>query len=163
MPTMIDRICCFCKKEFSVEIKRINAGQGIYCSNLCVNRAKYTGGKKASSARMRKKFRSKYLVYNLKYNCEYRKTIRGHLVLMFHKIKDRCKNPIHRAFKWYGGRGIKCLFKSSGEFVDYVINVMHIDPRKLEVHRIDNNGHYKPGNIEFLTSKKHGLKHRKVG
>ena len=41
-----------------------------------------------------------------------------------------------------------------------MINILQIDPRGLKVHRIDNNRHYEPGNIEFLTQKEHNLRHR---
>lgn len=163
MPTMIDRTCPVCKKGFQIAIKRINVGGGVYCSNICRGRAKYKGGKKATSKRMREKNHDKYIIYNLKYNQRYRKTIRGHLILLFHQIKNRCNNSKLRNYKWYGGRGIKCLFKSSQEFAGYVINELKINPCGLEIHRIDNNEHYEPGNIEFLTSGKHGLKHRKAG
>ncbi|KKN16028.1 hypothetical protein LCGC14_0979900 [marine sediment metagenome] len=40
MPTTILKICPVCKKQFNVEIKRINAGQGIYCSNSCAGKVK---------------------------------------------------------------------------------------------------------------------------
>lgn len=161
MPTLIDKICPICKKPFKVEIKRINQGEGIYCSISCTGKAKYKGGIKVSQKRSREKRYNKHLAYNLKYNCNYRNTIRGHLILTFHKMKERCENPKHCAYKWY--KNIKCLFKSSTEFANYVINKLQIDPRGLEIHRINNKGHYKPGNIEFLTSKEHGLKHRKNG
>ncbi|KKN21676.1 hypothetical protein LCGC14_0923040 [marine sediment metagenome] len=86
-------------------------------------------------------------------NKKYRQTIRGWLCGCFHHIKERCVNSRHPRYRDYGGRGIKCLFKSSQEFADYVVNELQIDPRNLEVDRIDNNGHYEPGNIRFVTSK----------
>lgn len=110
----------------------------------------------------RQKHEKQHLAYNLEYNRNYRKTIKGYLVTVFHHLKMRCGDLTYHAYHRYGGRGIKCLFRSSIEFVDYVINELKIDPRELEIHRIDNNGHYKLGNIEFLTPKEHGLKHRKV-
>jgi len=163
MPILVGKFCPVCKEQFDIEIKRINAGQGIYCSCFCATMAKYKGGRKASAKRNREKHKNERLVYNLEYNRNYRKTIRGHLVLLFHHLKNRCRNPLYRAYHRYGGRGIKCLFKSSAEFANYVINVLKINPHGLEIHRINNNKHYEPGNIEFLTSKEHGLKHRKAG
>ena len=142
MPTLIKQKCLNCGDGFEIEIKRINAGQGKYCSVKCVGSSKFKGGRKATCTRYREKNRKKHLTYNLKYNYCYRKTIWGHLILIFHKIKERCENPRHRSYKWYGGRGIKCLFESSDEFADYIINELQIDPRKLEIHRIDNDGNY---------------------
>ena len=125
--------------------------------------AKYKGGRIATTKRYRKNHREKLKAYNLKYNRGYRKTVRGHLTLLFHKIKERCESVNHYGYYWYGGRGIACCFKSSSEFVDYVINILKVNPRGLEIHRINNDEHYEPGNVEFLTAKEHGLKHRKAG
>ena len=68
-------------------------------------------------------------------------------------MKERCSNPKRKAYERYGGRGIKCLFNSPDEFINYVINELQIDPRGLQIDRINNNGHYEPGNIRFVTSK----------
>ncbi len=57
--------------------------------------------------------------------------------------------------KCYATKGTKNLFESSDAFINYVVDVMQIDPRGLEIHRIDNGGHYEPGNIEFLTKLEH--------
>lgn len=82
---------------------------------------------------------------------KYRQTIRGILVNRYSDMKRRCSNPKHKFYKYYGGRGIKCLFKSSKEFVDYVISILKVDPRDLDIDRIDNDGNYEPGNIQFVT------------
>ena len=76
-------------------------------------------------------------------------------------MKQRCDNPDNSKFKHYGGRGIECRFESNQEFVDYVINELKVDPRGLEIHRINNDGHYEKGNIEFLTDIDHKKKHKK--
>ena len=77
---------------------------------------------------------------------QWRKTNEGKLAIRYHDIKARCSNPKHKQYKNYGGRGIKCLFKTSKEFIEYIFS-------KLEVDRIDNNGNYEPGNIRLTTSK----------
>jgi len=84
---------------------------------------------------------------------EYHKTIIGCLRHRFNTIKQRCNNPKNKDYKNYGGRGIKCLFNSSKEFVDYVVNELKTDPRGLEIDRIDNNGYYEPDNIRIVTRK----------
>lgn len=96
-----------------------------------------------------------------KYQREYQETITGHLRHIYAAIKYRCNNFKCKDYKNYGGRGIELRF-TVDEFLDYVINDMKVDPRGLEIHRIDSDGHYKKGNIEFLTPKEHGLKHREI-
>jgi len=83
---------------------------------------------------------------------KYYSTINGHLRNIYADMKRRCNNPKHKQYKNYGGRGIKCLFMSD-EFVDYVIDVLKVDPRGLQTDRIDNNGNYEKGNIRFVTCK----------
>ena len=84
---------------------------------------------------------------------EYRSTINGQLRNVFAGMERRCNNPKAGNYKWYGGRGIKVCFKSTNEFVDYVVNELCVDPRGLQIDRIDNNGNYEPGNIRFVTAK----------
>ena len=93
---------------------------------------------------------------------EYYRTVKGRLRRTFASMKHRCENPEYAQFKYYGGRGIKCLFKSSEEFVNYVINELKIDPRGLQVDRKNNNGHYEPGNVQFVTAKENALNRRLV-
>ena len=84
---------------------------------------------------------------------KYYNTDVGHLRRVFNAMKQRCDNPNNKDFKSYGGRGIKNKFKSSDEFVDYVLLDLCVDPRGLEVDRIDNDGNYEKGNIRFVTRK----------
>ena len=88
-----------------------------------------------------------------KSNKRNRSTIRGHLQRIFASMKQRCTDFKRYNYPRYGGRGIKICFKSSDEFVDYVINVLQIDPRGLQIDRIDNDSNYEPGNIRFVTCK----------
>lgn len=82
-----------------------------------------------------------------------RKTLTGYLCHCFYHIKDRCTNPKNKDYKYYGGRGIKCSFKSVNDFVNYILNILKTDLCGLEIDRIDNNGNYEPGNIRFVTHK----------
>ena len=83
---------------------------------------------------------------------KYRKTIKGYLCQCFQGIKQRCNNPNCKSYKYYGGRKIKCLFKNVDSFISYVIDILKVDPRGLQIDRIDNDGHYEPGNIRFVTN-----------
>ena len=82
-----------------------------------------------------------------------RRTIVGYLKLTYSNIKHRCKNPGDKAYKYYGGRGIECRFESVDEFIEYVMNKLNVDPRNLDIDRTNNDGHYEPGNIRFITHK----------
>ncbi len=95
----------------------------------------------------------KGLATNARGHKTYGETINGKLNQTYHHMLGRCNYPNHIAYHRYGGRGIEVLFKSFTEFADYVINVLQIDPRGLTIDRIDNDGHYEPGNIRFVTHK----------
>ena len=64
-------------------------------------------------------------------------------------IKTRCNKPNSENYKWYGGRGIKCLITEEELkflwFRDkaYLMNKPSID-------RKENDGHYELGNCEFI-------------
>lgn len=92
---------------------------------------------------------------------KYKQTIAGYLRYLFQAMKYRCNNPKCKRYKDWGGRGIRCLFKSSQEFVNYIIEVLKIDPRGLTIDRIDNNGHYESGNIRFITIAENNRNKRK--
>lgn len=78
-------------------------------------------------------------------------TIWGYLGFVYKNIRYRCNEPKADSYKWYGARGIQVKFQSLDEFRNYVINVLKVDPRHLDIDRIDNDGNYEPGNIRFVT------------
>src|SRR6266404_6625965 len=63
--------------------------------------------------------------------------------------KARCLNPRDAAFKNYVGRGIKFLFQNFEEF----LSCLGPRPKGKMLDRIDNNGHYEPGNVKWSTRK----------
>lgn len=68
--------------------------------------------------------------------------------LAYASARQRCANPKSEHFQDYGGRGIKFLFESFAQFW------AEIGPRpspKHELDRIDNDGHYEPGNVRWAT------------
>jgi hypothetical protein len=69
-------------------------------------------------------------------------------------IIARCTNRLNPAYPRYGGRGVKNLFASRMEFILYVEKELpHDSYHGLEIDRIDNNGHYEPGNLRLATRK----------
>jgi hypothetical protein len=86
---------------------------------------------------------------------KWRQTTKGRLSDRFYQIRRRCTNPAYPRYRDYGGRGIECKFKSRKEFIDYMLSILpdiKIN-NNITIDRIDNNGHYEPGNLRFATQK----------
>lgn len=140
--------CKICRRKQNADYQQTEQGKaGHIKANL---KYRQTEKGKTASRRATKKYwhnHSKKCHTRVK---EYRRTIAGSLRNTFAHMNARCNNPEHIAYHHYGGRGIELNF-SSDEFVNYVMDVLCVDPRGFEVDRIDNNGNYEPGNIRFVT------------
>ena len=69
---------------------------------------------------------------------------------VFRGARNRCQNPHSDSYRHYGGRGIEFRFSSFEEF----LLVMGERPSTAySIDRIDNNGHYEPGNVRWATAK----------
>jgi len=65
---------------------------------------------------------------------------------------QRCGNPSSRSYHNYGARGIECRFSSVREGVEYVKqHLPHETYEGLDIDRINNDGHYEPGNLRLAT------------
>jgi len=67
---------------------------------------------------------------------------------VFQSLKQRCRDPKTPAFKYYGGRGIKCEFTS---FADFFAEVGVRPTKRHSIERIDNDGNYASGNVKWAT------------
>lgn len=63
---------------------------------------------------------------------------------------DRCYNKDCVAYPNYGGRGI-CVYPAWHDVSVFVADLPAGYVKGLEIDRIDNDGHYEPGNIKWST------------
>lgn len=177
---MKNKVCTKCGKkypailEYFASDKRHKDGLQSQCRKCCNETNRECGKKYRKTQRgkdVHKQAKEKYRQSEKGKKCEkeyrwkYYKTINGYLRNVYSNIKRRCNNPQCKVYKDYGGRGIKCLFKSSNEFVDYVVNTLGHDTcdkiEGLQIDRIDNDGNYEPRNIRFVTPSENNKNKRK--
>lgn len=74
--------------------------------------------------------------------------------------KQRCDNTNNKDYQFYGGRGIKFLFKDFKEFFADIGSKP--EPKRMySVDRKDNAKHYEKGNIKWSTAKQQNNNRRK--
>lgn len=77
-------------------------------------------------------------------------------------IKSRCNNPNSKAYKNYGGRGIK-ICESWNDFMTFhKWSIESGYEEGLTLDRIDVNGNYEPSNCRWVTRKKQARNTRKT-
>jgi hypothetical protein len=80
----------------------------------------------------------------------------GRLYGVWNSMIGRCTRPKTRQFERYGGRGITVCseWRDPGVFTAWARANGYRDG--LQIDRIDNDGHYEPGNCRFVTAKTNG-------
>lgn len=76
-------------------------------------------------------------------------------------MRQRCLNPNNSAFEHYGGRGIKVCERWQESFENFLADMGECPPG-LSIDRIDNNGHYEPGNCRWATNHEQRVNQRKA-
>jgi hypothetical protein len=66
-------------------------------------------------------------------------------------IIGRCENPRNPNFARYGGRGIRMCTEWRHSFDAFFAHVGARPSRSHSLDRIDNDGHYEPGNVRWAT------------
>jgi hypothetical protein len=131
----------------------------VFCSNRCVGLSqkqenpKYKSREyklektKAYQARHPDRVKLTKLSYKKKY--PWRHVFRGMLA--------RCENPTSKAWPRYGGRGIQIKMTAEDVRTIWIRDKAHL-LKQPNIDRIDNDGHYEIGNVQFIEKSENSKK-----
>lgn len=75
---------------------------------------------------------------------------------MYHKMIARCYNPERSDYNCYGARGISVCEEwrnNKDSFYEYITSLENFGLEGYTMDRINNDGNYEPGNIQFVDKK----------
>lgn len=67
-------------------------------------------------------------------------------------MKNRCSNPNHSGYPWYGAKGVTVCKRWQEDFWAFVEDVGKRPSLRHSLDRIDPFGDYEPGNVRWATS-----------
>lgn len=65
-------------------------------------------------------------------------------------MRERCKNPKDASYHTYGGRGIAVCQRWNASFLLFIEDMGRRPSPQHQLDRIDNDGHYEPGNVRWV-------------
>lgn len=74
---------------------------------------------------------------------------------------QRCTNPNDGSYRNYGARGVQFRFASVAEGIAFILKELpHPTYLHVDIDRINNNGHYEPGNLRLVSRSENLLNKR---
>ena len=99
-----------------------------------------------------KKYYQEHKEHCKEYNKKYKQNTPW--LLSLQRAKQRCNNPNNNSYKYYGGKGIKCLLTTKEiKFLWDRDNASEMN--QSSIHRKNSDGNYIIDNCEFLEHKEH--------
>lgn len=77
----------------------------------------------------------------------------------WHSMRQRCLNPRHPSYRYYGGRGITICARWSN-FEKFLADIGNRPSPSHSLDRINNNGNYTPKNCKWSDKKEQGRNRR---
>ena len=127
--------------------------------------------RKRANARYYAKHKESKLAYNREYQKDHREEITKRVKVFYSErplystwcgMKERCLNPEHTSYKYYGGREIIICQAWLDSFEQFEKDMGPKPTLEHTLDRIDNDGNYEPSNCKWSTPAEQNLNRRSV-